>query len=324
MGGGERSAEQQFGENHASRILSDFGWTPIDIKDFNIPCLDKAEHKGRTHHGLDGLYKYVDPYTTEETFVIAEHKGYAGENISKSAFFNDILELGMAITCAAEGGLFNNLRTDDLQTGIIGLLTVLDHDEGYKGNFHEEVIGRIGVTLSDHLDQAALAEVDKYVGGKAVYCLGPRELRFLNDVTQDLALTFKTDNLNLRYRHIEGSGRKAPKPESRTLSAPELLAPYLCVQATHLPTPQHVLYYRHEITEKEEFVFLIEMLVGQGMLTDHRSTVTIKVPGLSKDIKALFAKAKDDYNRVILHDLGASRMEQITLSEFTSVKLRLS
>lgn len=124
------SEEQQFqGDRWTTQsvsILKNLGWEKKGSSNFDVKCVRPTEHtttpeaKRRINpHGVDSIFSYFDPFSTNQTDVIVESKHRVWSGISTSTIQKFVDQLLMTVECSRLSGELSDLGCSSVNTGLL-------------------------------------------------------------------------------------------------------------------------------------------------------------------------------------------------------------
>lgn len=278
-------------ENLASDLFAEFFWDRVGPTNHDWACEAKEEH-GVTTHPCDVVYYYDEPYSAQRTYVHCDLKSYAKGSIKSPAIKAALISLGKQIACADKSAEWQEKHAHDNVTySICGLLFVYNHDGEYDADFN--------ASLSFVANESL--QLPK---GKRVYVLGPKEIYWLDNVSNEIRRMRgkRTPELpgqeHCSYYHpqlVRKANLQVKKAKGATLET--LTSPVIILEARDPKGSAQrkvVIFYSRKGDSSDEFIYLIDILRKYELL-DERTEVKIKTLNPSENSSPTFQKSQQQY-----------------------------
>lgn len=119
---GERQGVSgDFWTNKAVKLLADCGWQQRGADKVDFPCT-VCRPKTTTHHGIDVVESYYNPFNGQDVGVLVETKNYAWDNMNRATIQEWVADLVKKMECIPQAGEFVQLFNPDgimFETGFL-------------------------------------------------------------------------------------------------------------------------------------------------------------------------------------------------------------
>jgi hypothetical protein len=137
-------------------------------------ALENAQVQQTLTHPSDVVFYYDEPYSVSRTYVNTDLKSYKKGSISYRAVATAIENLALALECAELSDEWREKFVHESQPyRIIGLLFIYNHDGEYDLGF-QEILAKVNL------------ENLKIPRNSRIFVLGPRDIRWLDNVRYDI------------------------------------------------------------------------------------------------------------------------------------------
>ncbi len=301
----ETESIQKMAELASQEIFSVFGWEQLPLMNQNWECVEPKKHrkqrKSKTHPS-DTVFKYVDPYSGEDTYVNTDLKSYAKTTLDSADLTKTLRDLGHSTECANKSSnwksLFVNQKRNHL---VIGMLFVYNHDGGYDKDF----AGELASVAPSQIE----FDPTSFVG-----VVGPERVIYLNSITKDLkalqadGLLPEKHNRWFVFPHLSRSAavhKASPSAPLGALLSPLIVVGYEFPESAKAPTDASAgqwhrrglyAYYDGPGESLDEFKYLLDYFF-KYQLEDEKTRIVINLVFPHADASAIFALAKKEYAR---------------------------
>jgi hypothetical protein len=275
----------------ASELFAEFFWERVGPTNHDWPCETPGEH-GVATHPCDVVYYYDEPYSAQRTYVHCDLKSYAKGSIKSPAITSALISLGKQVACADKSPDWQEKHAHDNVTySICGLLFVYNHDGQYDADFN--------TTLTFVANESL-----QLPRGKKVFVLGPKEIFWLDNVSNEIQRMRGKRTPDLpspeycSYYHpqlVRKANLQIKKAKGATLET--LTSPIIILEARDPKGGAQrriVVFYSRKGEVSAEFIYLIDILRKYELL-DERTQVTIKTLNASPNSSPTFQKSQQQY-----------------------------
>jgi hypothetical protein len=274
-------------------------------------------------HPSDVVFYYDEPYSLSRTYINTDLKSYKRGSITSSAIVAAIQSLALTMECAELSEEWQEKFVhEDKSYRIVGLLFIYNHDGEYDSGF-DEVLAKVN---QDKL---------KIPRSSRIFVLGPRDIRWLDNVRLDLMLLYSKHVLphedHWSFFYPDLVRRKKVQVFARAATLEMLTGPWIIL--SYPPHAEHsagfVVYFRGPGKHAEEFLYLLDHLMHYQMV---KQGIAIEIRTLDADenAPAQFKRAVDEYIEnydgqnsdlaTLLRSISFEPMPQIK-SQFSTVKI---
>lgn len=241
-----------------------------------------------TSHPSDVVFYYDEPYSMLRTYINTDLKSYKKGSINPSTVASAVQSLARSLECAEVSLEWREKFVHEEKSyRIVGLLFIYNHDGEYDLGF-DDILSRV--------NQENLT-IPK---NSRIFILGPRDIRWLDNVRYDIVSLRGTERLphedkcsffypDLVRKKIVQSSAKAATLE--ILTGPWIILSY---RAESMNPAGYVIYFRGLGKYAEEFLYLIDHLLHYQMV---KPGVKISVRAFQADenAPAHFKRAVEEY-----------------------------
>ena len=300
----ENADIQKMAEYVSAEIFQVFGWQRLRLLNHDWECVEKEKHRKQRAktHPSDVVFRYVDPYSGIDTYVLSDLKSYAKSTLDNKDFLRTLRDLANATECANKSPSFKTDYVDQTNSHeVIGLLFVYNHDGGYELDFEDELSAMPTSSI----------EVDK---GNFVGVISPKRVIYLNSVAKEIkslqadGLLPAKENRWFLYPHLARSG--SAHRESKSCSLPSMLSPiftlgYEFPEEVKAPDGEaadmwhrrgHFVFYDGEGKSVDEFKYLLDYLFAYQL--DSRSNhIYLNLFFGVNNSASIFERARSEFAR---------------------------
>lgn len=239
-------------------------------------------------HPSDVVFYYDEPYSLYRTYVNADLKSYKKGSITSHAIAGAIRNLALALECAELSDEWREKFVHDEKSyRIVGLLFIYNHDGEYDGGF-DGVLAKVN------------QEKLKIPRGSRIFVLGPRDIRWLNNVRLDLMMLYSKHVVphqdHWLFHYPDLVRRKKVQVAARAATLEMLTGPWIIMSysANGTEPPGYIVYFRGLGRHAEEFLYLLDHLMHYQMV---KQGIAIRLRMLDADsnAEAHFKRAVDEY-----------------------------
>jgi len=275
----------------AGELFAEFFWERVGPTNHDWPCETPEEH-GVTTHPCDVVFYYDEPYSAQRTYVHCDLKSYAKGSIKSPAIKTALISLGKQISCADKSTQWQEKHAHDYVTySICGLLFVYNHDGEYDADFNASLAFVANESL-------------QLPRGKKVFVLGPKEIFWLDNVSNEIQRMRgkRVPELpgaeHCSYYHpqlVRKANLQVKKAKSATLET--LTSPIIILEARDprgSAQRKIIVFYSRAGEVADEFIYLIDVIRKYELL-DERTQVVIKTLNASPISSPTFQKSQQQY-----------------------------
>lgn len=239
-------------------------------------------------HPSDVVFYYDEPYRAIRTYVNTDLKSYKKGSIKPSAITAAIQSLALTMECAELSQEWQDKFVHETKSyRIVGLLFIYNHDGEYDGDF-EEILSRVNE------ERLTLPRDSR------LFVLGPRDIRWLDNVRLDLVMLRgkgvlpHEDHCSFWYPDLVR--RKKIQLSARAATLEMLTGPWIILSYPDGDGAPggYLIYFKGAGKHAEEFLYLLDHLMHYQMV---RPGIAIGVRILDADdnAPAQFKRAVDEY-----------------------------
>ena len=274
-------------------------------------------------HPSDVVFYYDEPYSLYRTYVNTDLKSYKKGSITSHAIVAAIQNLALTLECAELSGEWKEKFVHEEKSyRIVGLLFIYNHDAEYDSGF-DDILAKVN------------QEKLKIPRGSRIFVLGPRDIRWLDNVRLDMMMLYSKHVLPHQdhwiFHYPDLVRRKKVGVAARAATLEMLTGPWITLSypANGTEPPGYIVYFRGPGKHAEEFLYLLDHLMHYQMV---KQGIAISVRMLDADANAQahFKRAVDEYIEnydgqgsdfaVLLRKISFDIMPQIQ-SQFSQVSI---
>jgi hypothetical protein len=285
----ETSDIAEIANKASNEIFSVFGWDRRPPKDRNWQCVTE-KHKKETHPS-DVVFCYEDPVEHSTVYFTTDLKSYARQTVTQTSVKTALKSLAMSAECAAKCAGWRDLYVNPPQNyHVRGLLFIYNHDGGFDLNF--------GNWLKD--TTSASIKLRRPV---KLYTLGPKEIRYLFTVANDIKRQRGTDrslpdanNCSFFYPDLVRVRVKSNYCKAATIEV--LTGPWQILRYKNAGIDGnqhgHYVYYAGDGSQPEEFKYIFDYLFRHRLVLPNEN-ISIRMAQGCETAKLNFENAKEQY-----------------------------
>jgi hypothetical protein len=239
-------------------------------------------------HPSDVVFYYDEPYSSHRTYVNTDLKSYKKGSITSSAIVAAIQSLALTLECAELSEEWKEKFVHEEKTyRIVGLLFIYNHDGEYDSGFDD---------LLAKVNQEKL----KIPRDSRIFVLGPRDIRWLDNVRLDMQMLYSNELLPHQDRwsfyYPDLVRRKKIQVAARAATLEMLTGPWIILSypANGANMPGYMVYFRGLGKYAEEFLYLLDHLMHYQMVKEGIA-ISIRTFDADENAPAHFKRAVDEY-----------------------------
>ena len=263
---------------------------PYEEDDDAPETSDEAEagsHK-ITSHPSDVVFYYDEPYSVQRTYINTDLKSYKKGSITPKAVASAVQNLARSLECAELSLEWREKFVhEDKSYRIIGLLFIYNHDGEYDLGFDE--------TLAK-VNQESLS----IPRNSRIFVLGPRDIRWLDNVRYDIVSLRGTQRLphedKCSFFYPDLVRKKKVQTSARAATLEVLTGPWIILtyRTDNLDPAGYVIYFRGLGKYTEEFLYLLDHLLHYQMVKPGVK-ISVRAFQAHENAPAHFKRAVDEY-----------------------------
>ena len=239
-------------------------------------------------HPSDVVFYYDEPYSLSRTYVNTDLKSYKKGSITSFAIAAAIESLALTLECAELSAEWQEKFVHEQKSyKIVGLLFIYNHDGDYDSGF-EDILTKV-----NH-------EKLKIPRHSKIFVLGPRDIRWLDNVRLDLKMLY-SDHLiphedQWVFYYPDLVRKKKVQISARAATLEMLTGPWIILSypAEGTRPAGYIVYFKGPGKHAEEFLYLIDHLIHYQMLK-RGLAIGIRVLNPAENAPAHFKRAVDEY-----------------------------
>ncbi len=255
----------------------------------NAPHLDDSvEVKKILTHPSDVVFYYDEPYGRSRTYINTDLKSYKKGSITSGSMTEAIQSLALALECAEVSDEWKAKYVHDAKDyEIIGLLFIYNHDGEYDTGF-EDLLAKVNI------------ERLKIPRNSRIFVLGPRDIRWLDNVRLDLTQLrgseFLPKESKCAFYYPDLVRRKKVQLSAKAATLEMLTGPWVILahQSDEKNPEGYVVYFRGRGKNAEEFLYLLDHLMHYQMVQEG-VRICVRVLDADENAPAHFKRAVDEY-----------------------------
>ncbi len=211
-------------------------------------------------HPSDVVFYYDEPYSSSRTYINADLKSYKKGSIKSSAIVAAIKNLALTLECAELSEEWQAKFVHEQKSyRIVGLLFVYNHDGEYDSDF-DDILAKVN---EDTL---------KIPRDSRIFVLGPRDIRWLDNVRLDMLMLYGKHRLphedRWSFYYPDLIRRKKIQVSARAATLEMLTGPWIILSypAYDARPAGYIVYFRGKGRHSEEFLYLIDYLIHFQMV----------------------------------------------------------
>jgi hypothetical protein len=239
-------------------------------------------------HPSDVVFYYDEPYSSYRTYVNTDLKSYKKGSITASAITAAIQSLALTLECVELSEEWKEKFVHEEKSyRIVGLLFVYNHDGEYDIGF-DDVLAKVN------------QEKLKMPRDSRIFVLGPRDIRWLDNVRLDMLMLYSNDKLphpdHWSFFYPDLVRRKKVQVAARAATLEMLTGPWIIMSypAQGKIPPGYVVYFRGLGKYAEEFLYLLDYLMHYQMVKQGVA-IAIRTFDVNENAPAHFKRAVDEY-----------------------------
>jgi len=239
-------------------------------------------------HPSDVVFYYDEPYSLYRTYVNTDLKSYKKGSITSSAIVAAIQSLALTLECAELSEEWKEKFVHEEKSyRIVGLLFIYNHDGEYDSGFDD---------LLAKVNQEKL----KIPRDSRIFVLGPRDIRWLDNVRLDMQMLYSEHVLPHQDRwsfyYPDLVRRKKIQVAARAATLEMLTGPWIILSypANGTNLPGYIVYFRGLGKYAEEFLYLLDHLMHYQMVKQGIA-ISIRTFDADENAPAHFKRAVDEY-----------------------------
>ena len=234
------------GEDFAENFLNLLGWEQLGDWGKDIACCFTDKHKSNKpgKHGLDGVYRYKDPYTLQHKVMIIEAKALSwgiGSGTDRkprpvSSIEKELKKfveaLQAKVVCASRSKEFRDTYGVTSDSEICGLICYYVHD----GYFNTEVMNDVLMQVS----------VKRDLFDTKVFLMMNDKIQRVSSIVSHLKLTSYGNNIpkdNFAFCNFNFEDRNASVSWSPVITLEHIFSNFLVSIISHENFSRHNIFY---------------------------------------------------------------------------------
>ena len=251
------------------------------------PSPEEAQLRKILTHPSDVVFYYDEPYSLIRTYINTDLKSYKKGSISSFAIAAAIESLALTLECAEVSQEWQEKFVHEEKTyRIVGLLFIYNHDGEYDEAF-DDILAKVN---HDRL---------KIPRHSRIFVLGPRDIRWLDNVRLDLKeLYFDVlpSEKYVSFYYPDLVRKKKVQVSARAATLEMLTGPWIILSfpANGQNPPGYLVYFRGPGKHTEEFLYLIDYLMHY-QIVKQGTAIRIRTLQSQANAPATFKRAVDEY-----------------------------
>jgi hypothetical protein len=240
------------------------------------------------NHPSDVVFYYDEPYSVHRTYVNTDLKSYKKGSITSTAIGGAVQSLALTLECAELSEEWKEKFVHEEKSyRIVGLLFIYNHDGEYDSGFDD---------LLAKVNQEKL----KMPRNSRIFVLGPRDIRWLDNVQLDILMLYGNHVLphmdRCSFYYPDLVRRKKIQVGARAAILEMLTGPWIILSypANGGNPPGYVVYFRGLGKYAEEFLYLLDHLMHYQMVKQG-TAISIRTFDADENAPAHFKRAVDEY-----------------------------
>jgi hypothetical protein len=287
------------------------------------PAENVVELKKILTHPSDVVFYYDEPYSLSRTYINTDLKSYKKGSITSFAIKAAIESLALTLECAELSEEWQEKFVHEQKTfRIVGLLFIYNHDGEYDSGF-DEMLAKV-----NH-------EKLKIPRHSRIFVLGPRDIRWLDNVRLDMMMLYSNHVLphedRWSFYYPDLVRKKKVQVSARAATLEMLTGPWIILSypANGTNPAGYIVYFRGLGKYAEEFLYLLDHLMHYQMVKQEIA-IGIRTLNADENAPAQFKRAVDEYIEncegqdsdfaTLLRKISFDMMPQIK-SQFSEVKI---
>jgi hypothetical protein len=219
------------------------------------PPESTVELKKILTHPSDVVFYYDEPYSLSRTYINTDLKSYKKGSITSFAIAAAIESLALTLECAELSEEWQDKFVHEQKShSIVGLLFIYNHDGDYDSGF-DEILAKV-----NH-------EKLKIPRHSRIFVLGPREIRWLDNVRLDMMMLYSNHVLphedRWSFYYPDLVRKKKVQVSARAATLEMLTGPWIILSypADGTKPAGYIVYFRGSGKHAEEFLYLLDHLI---------------------------------------------------------------
>jgi hypothetical protein len=288
-------------------------WSMRPCRDEDWKC-ELDEHKDKSTHPSDNVFKYFHPYLNKSIYVNTDLKSYKAGSITKTSIQSALTSLAMSVECAKVSSEWKDRFVEPNEhspTDVIGMLFIYNHDDFFDKDF-EKILRTIDVK-----------KINVPVGVKLVV-IGPHQIQNLctiaNDIKVLIAEEVIKDKNSYHFYYPEMTTNKPHGSEQEHAATIEVITgPWIIIKYIKKTSPDYgyIIYYNRKGDDINEFIYFLDTLSHYQLLLQGKEIHLRFTSKASKYAIKNFKDAKDEYLKIWGPD--ETRRKQLELIKYSTI-----
>lgn len=271
----------------ASTMLFDgLNWHQRGPVDLQWPCEKTDAHKSKSNsHPTDIVFKYMDPYEGENTYLQFDLKSYGKGSITAPKLRPALVSLSEQVACASISQTWQEQYLDEGDSAVVhGVLFIYNHDGEYDKDFRDAIRN----TRSNQL---------VHPRGSKLFVLGPGDIVWGINIVDQIKrcrgdAKFNGGPIRFFLPQLARKTLRGYQAERTALPIESLLSDHVTITYTDKNSQQdyYHVYYRGGCDSSEEFVFLLNYLIQYQVINGMNKVEIIGI-GVPDNAITYFNKA---------------------------------